>query len=134
MDRTLTIIEQEEKISKDGKPYKRYKDYDGVWYTCFNSDAKKILEKAIKEQLPVVCDVDGNLIRWTELYSVPEEQIVISNAPKKKTFDSTTMYVSYAKDIFVSLIERKVPINRSDSEVMQDCIDLVKQAKEDFEK
>jgi len=46
--------------------------------------------------------------------------------------DDTSFYTSYAKDIFISLLE-KTNMNLDDEEtIMRDAIDLVKQAREAF--
>ena len=66
----------------------------------------------------------------------------IPNAPVVKPNNHTTMYVSYAKDIFVALSASKEFIENYDKinngvtptkDIMHEAIELVKQAKEAFE-
>jgi hypothetical protein len=55
--------------------------------------------------------------------------------PQSKGNAHSAMYVSYAKDIFVALINKYETVNAMgiSTPIMEEAIDLVKQAKEAFE-
>src|SRR3990167_8298568 len=114
MERTLTIVSTASRISKAGRQYQVYVDYDKQEWVCFIPVVQEEIERSIKEKRPVSCEVDNNMITDAEVCEVPEETIV--NEPvKKKAFDNTTMYVSYAKDIFLALQDKE----KTHSERMQ---------------
>lgn len=48
----------------------------------------------------------------------------------KKTYDNTSYYVSYAKDLFISMIGLEHYKNVSPEVIMKNCIDCINQAKQ----
>ena len=139
------IISIEEKVSKKGKGFWTVHTDNGN-YTCWNS----AMINEIKEYLGGMCQLmieDKNgyktivglandipiktpqAQKTLEAADVPVETTVsVSDADKK-----TTMYTSYAKDIFIALLEQtKDDDTITANEIMNVSILLVKQAKEAF--
>ena|SRR3990167_3045589 len=131
MERTLTIVSTASRISKAGRQYQVYVDYDKQEWVCFIPDVQMVLVNSIKEKRPVECEVDNNMIVDAWISETPIETIV-SEPVKKKSFDNTTMYVSYAKDIFIEL--NKNPGGAHYDALMETAVNLVKRAREAFEK
>lgn len=74
------------------------------------------------------CDVCADLMKrnWIAKNNAPQQQIAQPQASNKEV----TMYTSYAKDIFVALTEKALPVDVEKR--MELAIQMVKQAKEAF--
>ena len=148
MKKNLQIIEFEDKTTNAGKEFTRFKTSAG-WMSCFDSLASDKLKKLMRKIVSVeVAESIANK-------DTPEEKIFhnikkcygeanedsaeipvvkpgVVNNPSVSNGKHTTMYVSYAKDVFKSLQESKIGSNNL-IEDMRVSIDLIKQAKEAFE-
>lgn len=102
---------------------------------CWSSSVKDELEKIMITKKPIDVDIQENnngfkTIKaiWTEGY-VPQVNSFNKNkeAAEVKT---KSMYVSYAKDIFLNI--RNDISGKKESELMDIAINLVKQAEEAF--
>ena len=145
MKKNLDILEIEPKLTKDEKKYWRIKTSEG-WISCFD----KIASAKVKEFLGGIACVEviqsGDFSNIKKCYGAseeldqPEEPIEtvrpgeVKNSSQGKTMvngkPTTTMYVSYAKDIFVAMNDKEWNSNKDQ---MQEAIDVVKQAREAFE-
>lgn len=137
MEKNILVLETQEKISSIGKKYTRVKDYSGEWFTIFDAKVADVLRKCAGTDSVVTCEIDGNVIKHTNFVSPAQliEQIDMTQPKQeiKKEYDRyQTIWVSYVKDIFVALINSKSEIKGTNKEIMEVCIDLVKQAKEAF--
>jgi hypothetical protein len=141
----LRIEDFEDKKTKDGKRYSRFKTQEG-WMSCFDHKVCETLKELPKDS--EVCleiaksepNEDGKVFsnirgisQKGNTESQPASEKASSVAPKGNySGNTTTMYVSYAKDIFCALIEKE-NANKLWDEMMKDAINLVKQAKTAFE-
>ncbi len=149
MKKNLLIEDYEDKKTKDGKRYVRFKTSEG-WMSCFDSvsnDALKAFEnktaccevvesgdfsnikkcygvaEEISESIPSIPDQKPEVVKPGEV--VPKNNVVGKNA---------TMYTSYAKDVFVAMTTGREPTTIDQAKIgMEQAIALVKQAKEAFE-
>ena len=141
MKKNLEILEIEPKLTRDGKEQKywRFKTNEG-WMSCFDETASKQLRAFIGKVACVDVIDSGDFKNIRKCYGAMMDEELIPNPDEKPevvrpgevvkgaTSNShTTMYVSYAKDIFCAMLEKG---NKAD---MDDAIELVKQAKEAFE-
>ena len=134
MEKILKILKIEKKVSRQGKPFTRYETSEG-WMSCFKDEVIAQLEsrlmktcciemtenpeKGYKTIVKFVSDVEGAV----------EEINVREVEAKAKDHKNTTMYTSYAKDIFIAIQDKfKEP-----KIAMENAIALVKQAKKEFE-
>ena len=144
MKKNLEIIEIEPKLTKDEKKYWRFKTNEG-WMSCFD----KIASEKLKEFKGKVacCEVvqSGDFSNIKKCYGIAdmaevaeEELKQMDEKPEvvkieKPKNNHATMYVSYAKDIFCSIMDRELFKGSEPSILMTEAIKLVKQAKDAFE-
>jgi hypothetical protein len=127
----IKIDKTQNKVSKNDKVYLKVNDK----YTCFEQDIiEKIKENMGKEMNLKVEESNGyfnirGILNDNEIDETPKQQE--RTEEQKGNNRHSTMYVSYAKDIFCAL----VPNNEKYSveELMGLSIGLVKQAKKHFE-
>lgn len=144
--RTIHLEDREEKKTKKGDRYYRYKTNNG-WMSCFDSDVCEELNKYEGRTVAVMVktkDNYTNITNFVELVegdaplptSIPVEVIKPQDFGKKSTSqeinDNVNIYT--AKDIFNSII-----INTKDdkyrgnySDMMDDAIVLTKKLREAF--
>jgi hypothetical protein len=146
--KNLEILESEDKTTKGGMNYVRFKTNEG-WMSCFDKKSAKALKDHEGES--VLCEVvqQGdfqNIKKFLggadedEQEDSPVQQKKAVVEPVKQGFNQASMYVSYTKDLFISLLE-KVSIgelkeetaNKTFGKIMEESINLVKQAKDAFE-
>lgn len=136
--KTLEILEAENKVTKAGKAYVRFKTSEG-WMSCFDKKSCEGLKKLIGKNAE--CEVteseDGNFQNIKKYLGDAaeenkEEEKPVKNVEVKPAFNQASMYVSYAKDIFCALMEREQYKNLPLPEVMKDAINLVEQAQASF--
>ena len=142
MKKNLEIIDFEDKQTKDGKAFVRFKTSEG-WMSCFD-EAQCALLKTYKGKISSVETAkSGDFQNIKKCYGRAEEGVKdnqeddmekpevvkIGEKPKGK-FEPTSMYVSYAKDIFCQ-IQGSTTGNAKAN--MNLAIELIKQAKEAFE-
>ena len=145
MKKNIEILGSEHKITKAGKPFMRFNTSLG-WMSCFDEkESKKLKEfeggiascelvesgefKNIKKCYGAGSEEVGKVTIDGQEVDMPPQVIKMNgNVVPKNT---TTMYVSYAKDIFCALLawDKDAKIDES----METAIVLVKQAKEAFE-
>jgi len=151
MRKELEIITFEPKRSKNGKEYNRFKTPEG-WMSVFESDVAENLKKAEgKIAIVEVAESEQGFKNIRAYYGLASEnqsksedlEIEVVNpytGQKKEAVISpsknTTMYVSYAKDIYLGLLEKlkiedKIDFDGSE-ELMNHSIRLVKQAIKEF--
>ena len=145
MKKNLEILEIEPKLTKDEKKYWRFKTSEG-WMSCFD----KIASEKLKEFKGKVacCEVvqSGDFSNIKKCYGEAEQITIDSSGARideepevvkieRPRNNHATMYVSYAKDISIGLTTGPNSHNTklSVSELMEEAIKLVKQAKEAFE-
>ncbi len=145
MNKIKIIIEDfEDKKYGGNKRFTRFKTDQG-WMSCFD---KKIIE-TLKDntEIAIIVDVDVDEEKgWQTIkkfikVAEGDEELENSEAKEEKKpsekpaaaskgFSHTTMYVSYAKDIFCAMFQ---DTDLSDAKgYMELSIDLVKQARDEF--
>ena len=132
----IQIEEVEDKTTKAGKKYKRFKTSVG-WVSCFDSVAFEALTKLVGFNAEVELVEKGEFKNISACYGTDagEAQVEVKKVPQETKVSNkshTTMYVSYAKDIFCALESRQTE-GIETKELMNQAIELVKQAKEAFE-
>ncbi len=160
MKKNLEILDFEDKKTQKGIRYTRFKTNEG-WMSCFNAVAYEALKDF--EGKTACCDViqKGDFLNIEKCYGEAEsiEPNEITKWPDEKPevvrpggftkgaiegakrianigkYEPTSMYVSYAKDVFVAMMEKATGNITHDNakDTMNECIELVKQAKEAFE-
>ena len=156
-DVKIIILEVQEKLASNGKTCWRFKTNsdEGVkWYTCFDAKVSAFLKGIVGKDKIVDAKVEDNLIKWTEFVShgAPVEEISMAEQMVSKQVQKildknikfaeetlpvvdkkqVSMYVSYAKDIFIEL--NKNPGGAHYDALMETAVNLVKRAREAFEK
>jgi hypothetical protein len=135
----VEIEDFEDKKSQNGKRYTRFKTSDG-WMSAFEKDIIDSLKAAEGKTVCVEIAVDEekgfkNIRKFIGAAQDTEETETKSKPVVLK--DTTTMYVSYAKDIFISLVSN-LPVESHTPAIlmslMKTSTELVKQAKLSFEK
>lgn len=150
MKTQINIIKHENKTSKEGKDYTRFNTSAG-WCSAFDTEIIEDLKKAEGRRVSVdiATSADGKFKNIRKFHGIVapgletmDEAIQKSDAiietatsimkPKdfgKKEYILSSMYVSYAKDIFCSLVDVKF---NSPQDRMSLSIDLIKQAHDAF--
>ena len=156
MKKNLEILDFEDKATKAGKPYVRFKtmsDLGEKWMSCFNGTASSDLKKLNKKTASVELIESGDFHNITKCYGEAEGSIEsldnvevekpgtpvevpgqpnhsINQAPRKSIKGSAYEKdpVGLAVEMFVS---KSLGIGKY-SEDMDACIDLVRQAQEAF--
>lgn len=145
---TIEIEDFEDKKSANGKRYSRFKTSQG-WMSAFEADIIEELKKAEKEKMPVIVEIAideekgfKNIRKFLGISNVAptsettESKEVVWKKPVVVK-DTTTMYVSYSKDVFLALLEiemAKEETKRLDyGTLMSVACALVKTAKLSFE-
>ena len=133
MKKNLEILDYEDKKSQGGKRYVRFKTSDG-WMSCFDNKTCEDLKTFEGKTASVEVITSGDFQNIKKCYGKEsdedKEEIEVKKV-ERKSKDFTTMYVSYAKDIFCVLAA--LNSDKSVEEKMSLSISLVKQAKEAFE-
>ena len=146
MEKVNLIIEDyEDKKASTGKRYTRFKTDQG-WMSVFEKDIIDALKdcegKTVSVDMAVTDKtVDGNTTTFKNIRKfhkvvddaqVKEETVSIPKGIVSNKFEPTSMYTSYAKDVFIGI---KQAGDGSDDliEDMNVAIELVKQAKKAFE-
>ena len=138
---TLNILEHEDKTSLKGKDYTRFKTNEG-WLSCFEKDTiAKLKENKGKNCRVITATSDNGKFRNIRTFievsndSTTDEG---NSSPKalvskpKPAFNQSSMYVSYAKDIFMQL-RKEANEHISDESIMDNAIDMIKSAIKAFE-
>ncbi len=148
--KNLRIAGCEDKVSQNGKKYTRFKtlSIDGTmenWMSVFDvkiiASLKDALMKGKAVCVSIAVDEEKgykNIRAYhglaEENFNVDEKKVKIAESTKDNKFAS--MYVSYAKDIFVAMFEAlDHPAKEvlSNSALMNEAVKLIKQAKLEFE-
>ena len=148
MRKNLEILDYEEKKTKAGLRYYRFKTSEG-WMSCFDAKACEDLKKFEKTFACVEVMTAGDFQNIKKCYgpaekdlenidagneAEPEEKVPVEKPYKQvpqetQGYKPTSMYVSYAKDIFCNLVKPEMgDLNTQ----MTIAIKLVKQAEEAF--
>jgi hypothetical protein len=145
MELNTKIYEIEEKTAKNGRRYHRVKTEDG-WLSVFEKDIIEELRDYVggmcniavaergdfKNIIGIVSD-SVNMPPTTE--SKPKPKTESMPLISKQADKGTSFYVSYAKDIFIAMLDKPeidTITKETANEFMADAIDLVKQAKASF--
>lgn len=143
--KNLRIEQFEDKIARNGKHYTRFKTVDG-WLSVFEDEVANKLKLCVGKDVSVKVNYTGTYKTIVDFYGdnglinpngligpigIPIEK-VDAGVPYPKTSNYVPMYVSYAKDVFISLME-KAQTDISESKIMNEAVKLVKQAKKEFE-
>ncbi len=137
---TLEIVPTyiEGKVSKAGKKYWSVSTESNVDYTVF--DEPVVTQLVLNKPIKVNVAISDN---WKNIRSIADPAAVISKdmiveAPKQqdkytdaRASKDASMYTSYAKDVFIRLIEDEHYEHKAEI-AMNAAIDLVKQAREAF--
>ena len=139
MKKNLQILEFEGKQTKAGKPYTRFKTNEG-WMSCFDGIASEALKKLGEASVEVeeTKSADGDRVFYNikkcygsiDAVNFPEEEVPVKKISRSSN-GTGAMYVSYAKDIFVALMQGQE--RKGTQDTMTLCINLVKQAKAAFD-
>ena len=124
-----------EGMGKNGQPWHRYVFVvDGKKYSCF--DKAKFDSLEIGASVKITGEMNGQFFNLKDIVNDDIVEVVkpiqIEHTEKKVPTNTGAMYTSYAKDIFVAMLD---PANKDYviKDMMQTAIELVKQAKEAFE-
>jgi len=142
----LEIFDFEDKKTKAGKRFTRFNTDQG-WMSCFDAkacEALKEIQPGVKVCVEIAVDEEKGFknirgISKAQAEVQPEAKKEPTMAPiaNKPAFNQASMYVAYAKDVFVTLYDNKSMEEGKepmDAEVlMAAAIDLIKQAKTAFE-
>ena len=135
----LEIQDFEDKKTKAGKRYTRFKTSDG-WMSCFDEETIAKLKECEGKTVSVEIKEQGDFKNIQKYVGESDGEAVKSaeKAPVSQKFNTATMYVSYAKDIFCKLCDmhsaKAFAAKDADvNELMRISIDRVKQAREAFE-
>lgn len=137
MKRLIELKGVEKKKAKNGRLYSVYDTNEGVM-SCFESKVCELLNQHIGKRVEAEIETTGAFTNIRAFYKPLEEEKTIiteetiGEEPKETRY--TPMYVSYAKDIFVSLkngaaIEAK---ETDDVKLMLEAIELIKLARGAF--
>ena len=151
MTQSIIINSAEHKVGKtSNKPYMRFNTNIG-WCSAFDRGLCDELANHVATGIPINVEIQEkpNPTNPAEPYrninamiGISEDKPISAKPADNKTFAKapsntpaqndkfTTMYVSYAKDIFIGLMENKV-YEKSD-DCMTNAIRLVKQARDAF--
>lgn len=141
MEKTnLSIEDFEDKKSQGGKRYTRFKTSQG-WMSAFDKETIDKLKENEGKEVCVEIAVDEEkgfknirkFVGAAEESQKDEKPEVVRPGSSKPAFNQASMYVSYAKDLFLGMIETATANKIPAKTVMTECIELVKQAKEAFE-
>lgn len=141
METTITINKIEEKTKKDGKQYTRVSTDKG-WLSCFDAAASTALRASQGAPVRVEITESGEYRNISKVIGAEEfagakvSNVVlpVSSVAVKPVSAQTSMYVSYAKDIFLALVASEIlPNDTSLKEMMNRSIELVKQARLSFD-
>jgi uncharacterized membrane protein len=137
----IEVQDFEDKKSQNGKRYTRFKTNDG-WMSAFEKDIIDSLKANEGKTVYVEIAVDSekgfkNIRKFIGQAdeNIKETHQEIKAAVNGNGKDTKSMYVAYAKDIFIRLLdeykaEKEKPSHES---LMQVAIELVKQAKSEIE-
>ena len=135
MKKNIQILEVEPKLTKNEKKYWRFKTNEG-WMSCFNDVAVQGLKDKLNAWVSVEViqkSIGGkDFFNIVKHYGPAEEQTeekieVVKMSEKSRTNGS--MYAAYAKDLFVSMVDKGAAANE---ETMIECVKLINLAKEAF--
>ncbi len=140
---SVKIEDFEDKKAANGTRYTRFKTSDG-WMSCFDKKTIEALKQLEGETVSLNITVDEEkgwknikgLVGKAESDGKPLKAIESERKPllTSNDYEPTSMYVSYAKDIFVALLESTPKGSELDvNDVMRIAIDRVIQAKKAFE-
>jgi len=135
--RTSVILEEiGTKIAKgSGREYHSCKTSEGVM-NCFEGKIVLELMKNLGKSVDIEIEEASGFKNIRKFYGVPEIQDVKNESPSPTTGAptnrETTMYTSYAKDVFITLREAEMFVALTNKELMESAIALVRQAREAF--
>ena len=139
MKTNIEIKSFEEKKKKDGSNYLRVETSSG-WASVFDNELAETIKNSVGKVLSVELTEKGNFKNITKLYgegkgtaptetpTTPTTTMPQANSDGKHT----TMYVSYAKDLWICMQETKMCPEISEKAQMQIAIDLINHAREAF--
>jgi Ribonuclease G/E len=137
---TLEILQYEDKTSKAGKQYTRFKTNSG-WMSAFDSDVIKPLKDLVGKKAVCMVAVDeekgfSNIRSFIEEADKLNVEVVkvgaVEEQPKPKN-SQATMWASYAKDIFVQLLANKAGQEVDITQLKKVSIEAVEEFKRAFE-
>lgn len=162
MKTNLKILGAEQKTASNERSYYSFKTSDGVM-SCFDEKVvKEIVQHAGNEILEVEVKASNGFKNITKFYGIsaqkelteiPEDDVIAEAKAKKavlahvgedkfseaRTAKDVSIYTSYCKDIFITLLEQQKKLNvTSDagypqiSDLMDMAIGAVKQARDGF--
>jgi hypothetical protein len=111
MNKELTILEYEPKVTTGGKKYARFKTSEG-WMSCFDTGAEKELKERVGQIVNVEVIQKGDFWNIKGIAEGQPIEVVKIGAPviaeTKKSYDAfpQSMKVSYAKDCFCAIVTR----------------------------
>jgi len=133
LEREIKIIDLEPKESKNGRLYYRVKTSEG-WMSCFEKDIVDKLKEYKGGMLTVeVAETDNgfkNIRGIVNMKEKPKQEVKEEAKTPIRADDKPAFYVSYAKDIFIAILENH---KGDDYEaMMRQSINLVEQARREF--
>lgn len=111
------FVESEDKTSKNGKRYTRFKDEKGAWISCFEKDITDALQEHFNEMVNVEIAEVGNFKNIRSFHGAVQEkmtpqttlvlpvEVAKANIPQAKAKDESvraSMLLSYAKDLSIA--------------------------------
>ena len=132
MERRIRINSFDIKHGEKAGDYHLF-DTDQGKMSCFDQViGKKLVETIDVGSVLVDVTVKGQYTTITKIIDKPKEST--ATPIPAKTNSQTAMYVSYAKDIFIAMLnDEDSSMGKGFKEIMNDAVDSIKQAKEAFE-
>ncbi len=146
MEELIKIDKHEDKTSKDGKDYTRFncvfENNASKWMSAFETDVIASLKSNENEWIIAEVAQSGDYWNIRKFVGLPDGKqevtkptstgsTTVNSSTSSSEYTPTTMYISYAKDIFIELHTVDAMTIQS-PDLMSLAIELVKQAHEAF--
>ena len=135
METTIVVKSVIDKQTQAGKVYWLVSTEQHGLMAVWDAIMAETLRKSVGTPLGVELAVKGDFKNIKKILPAP-----VASAPgqadkfaEARAVKNTTMYVSYAKDLYLSLMMTANPEKDTPEKVMAVCIALVKQAIKEFE-
>ena len=141
------FVQSEDKVSKAGKPYSRFKDDAGVWMSAFDEETITPLKANLNKPVEVTIQTtDKGFVNIRSFDNTIEGSATKVASPTTTTISrnegsaKATMYVSYAKDIFLGLLSHehlkcndKKDLDLTLKEIQDQALMIVQNMRREFE-
>lgn len=132
MEKEIKINKVEYRTSKKGVNYMVAETSDGN-FSIFEEDVMAKMKENVNHLVSVeVAEKNGfrNIRAFNNIVLKTQAMPVKKDDKPRQSFNQGAMFVSYAKDLFIHLVEKDMELAPSD--LMNSCISLIKQAQKEF--